>query len=384
MAKQPRLLFYFLHLLGVGHVYRAKRLIEGFAKAGIAVDVIYGGEPIPNIRFEAESVHFLPPIRAGDNAYSFYLDADGQILDSPFQQHRTKILLKIFEGLDPDIILTEAFPFGRRMVRHELKALFDASKKRESPPLMISSVRDILQERKKPGRVEETRDWINDYFDRVLVHSDPKIIRLNETFPLTTEIENKLSYTGFVVPKTKGNASVESFDVIVSAGGGAFGGSLMGCTFTAAKNRPDLRWCIAVGPNSPTEISQELRASAPPHITVVTAVENLAAHMAKAKISISQCGYNTAMDALTAHRESDCRAIFVPYDTEGQSEQLRRAELLASAGYAVSIPQSKLTKPALLSALDKAMNLPSVDHDINFNGVDNSAQIILNLLGTRQ
>jgi len=45
-SDPPRLLFYFLHLLGVGHVYRAKRLIEGFSRHDIAVDIVYGGERI--------------------------------------------------------------------------------------------------------------------------------------------------------------------------------------------------------------------------------------------------------------------------------------------------------------------------------------------------
>ncbi len=229
MENKPSLLFYFLHLLGVGHVYRAKRLIEGIANAGILVDVIYGGELIPGIKFNARSVHYLPPIRAADNAYSFYLDRDGNKLSPEYQERRCVELLKIYEGLNPDLILIEAFPFGRRMVRNELAALFNAAAARQRPPLIVSSVRDILQERKKAGRVEETRDLIQSHFDHVLVHSDPEIIRLSETFPLAKEVDDKLTYTGFVVPQPTANSpNIEQFDIIVSAGGGAFGGGTNG------------------------------------------------------------------------------------------------------------------------------------------------------------
>ena len=68
-TQKPRLLFYFLHLLGVGHVYRARRLIEAFAAEGLAVDVVYGGVPLEGVSFAAESVHYLPPVRAADATY---------------------------------------------------------------------------------------------------------------------------------------------------------------------------------------------------------------------------------------------------------------------------------------------------------------------------
>ena len=393
MTSKPRLLFYFLHLLGVGHVYRAKRLIEGFANTGIAVDVVYGGEPIPGITFEAESVHYLPPIRAGDNAYSFYLDENGNKLGAAFQEHRKTKLLEIFEKLHPDVILTEAFPFGRRMVRKELKALFEAAKGRAaknntSPPLIVSSVRDILQERKKPGRVEETRDLVSNLFDHVLVHSDPEIIRINETFPLAGEIQGKLNYTGFVVPASqKTNNPLSSFDILVSAGGGAFGGPLMEVALEAAAKRPKLKWCLTTGPNIPKKIEQRLRTNAPSNVTITRRLENLAGHMTTAKLSISQCGYNTAMDVLSvqsADFENPFRAIFVAYDIEGQSEQLRRAELLEKAGYAVSLPQSKLTPEKLLRAMTEAERLKPVKRSVNFNGVDNTAKIICQWLEERK
>ena len=126
------------------------------------------------------------------------------------------------------MILFEAFPFGRRMVRHEIAALLQAAAERKNPPLIVSSVRDILQERKKHGRNEETRDLITTQFDHVLVHSDPNLIRLGATFPFASEIETKTSYTGFVVPPVRAvEGAIERYDIIVSAGGGAFGGDLL-------------------------------------------------------------------------------------------------------------------------------------------------------------
>ena len=383
MADKPRILFYFLHLLGVGHVYRAQRLIEGFASRGFAIDVIYGGSRLADIVFAADSVHYLSPIRAADNSYSSYLDAHDRPLEKPFQEQRAREILTIFDQLDPDIVLTEAFPFGRRMVRHEMKALLEAAENRQPKPLVVSSVRDILQERKKAGRVEETCDWIDRHFDHVLVHSDPQVIRLDSTFPLTDRIADKLSYTGFVVPPTKAAAGATAFDVLVSAGGGAFGGELMACAMAAAKQDGGHNWCLSTGPNLASDQYEKLTKDLPSHITVTRYLPNLAEQMKRAGVSISQCGYNTAMDALAAHRDSNCRAVFVPYDTEGQSEQLRRAQLLEEAGYAVCLPQSKLTSQGLLQACEKARSLKQVQHEVDFDGVKNSAKMLRSFLDAK-
>ncbi|MGI9364305.1 MAG: glycosyl transferase, partial [Rhizobiaceae bacterium] len=188
MADKPRVLFYFLHLLGVGHVFRATRLIEGLKRHGFCIDVIYGGQKLPNVTIDADSIHYLSPIRATDNSYETILDSNNKPLDRPFQDRRSREILKIFERLSPDIVLTEAYPFGRRMVRYELQALLEAARIRRPRPLVVSSVRDILQERRKAERIEETRTLINRYFDQILVHSDPEIIKLDATCPLVDQI----------------------------------------------------------------------------------------------------------------------------------------------------------------------------------------------------
>ncbi len=374
---KPRVLFYFLHLLGVGHVYRAKRLIEGFVREGIEVDVIYGGEQIGET-FEAASIHYLPSIRAEDATYKRYLDADGELLGEAFMGKRKDNLLTQFAKLQPDLILIEAFPFGRRMVRHEIGAMLNAARARPAPPLVVSSVRDILQERKKPGRVEESLDWIEQYFDHVLAHSDPNLIKLEETFPAAAKIADKVSYTGFVVPSLKESNDIQPYDFIATAGGGGFGGPLMETVVELAglDPFPGAIWCVATGPHMSPELVAQLRTKAPANLTIVERLDNLASHLAKAKISISQCGYNTAMDVLRVHQESDCRAVFVPYDVEGQSEQARRAGLLAKAGYAINVPQSMLTVDRLATAIGHAAELPKADHRIDFDGVKNAAKLV--------
>lgn len=383
--NQPRVLFYFLHLLGVGHIHRAQRLIAQFKKHKIAVDIIYGGMPVPSVNFEADSIHFLPPIQAADNTYATNLDGEGAPLTDSYMERRTAKLLDVFDALNPDLVLIEAYPFGRRVVRRELKALLQKAKARSPSPLIASSVRDILQEKRKEGRSEETRDLIAEFFDAVFVHSDPNIIELDATYPLAKSIADKINYTGFVVPEQQAGKSEFNSDIVVSAGGGAFGGHLMDVAMNLAKTNPfpDTAWCLATGPNLPSDRFQDLQKQAPENVTVVQSVPHLAVHLQAAKISISQCGYNTAMDALSIHATSSCRAVFVPYDTEGQTEQLRRAELLDQAGYAINLPQSQLNPDSLLQAMRAAIELPRVERQIDFFGATNTAKLIKSMIENR-
>ena len=381
-----KILFYVQHLLGVGHVFRAQRLCEGFTAAGLSVDVIFGGEPLPKMKFAANSIHFLPPVKAGAIDYSFNVDNKGHRLSKTYMADRQEILLNIFNDLASDLILFEAWPFGRRVIRHEIMAMLDIAKTRSNPPLILTSVRDILQEGRKPGRSEEAVRNIDTYVDKVLVHSDPALIKLDATFPLSDQIHDKLHYTGFVRAQPKEILqSVEKFDVIVTIGGGAFGEGLIK---TALQARAisilnNAHWCLCTGPNLPADSVEYLKQNRPGGVTIRTFLPDLARHLEQAKLSISQVGYNTSMDALSAGQNGGCKAVFVPSDIAGQTEQLRRADLLQNKNYAVNLPESKLTPKTLAIAIDRAMALPEKKSCINFSGVENSSAFIKQILETR-
>lgn len=384
--SRGRVFFHFLHLLGVGHVFRAKRLIDGMVEAGLAVDAVDGGPPV-DVDLAVGSLTRLPAIRATSADYATMVGPDGRELSEAFLQDRTNRLLAAFHNSRPDVVLIEAFPFGRRVVRKELLALIAAARAMPEPPLIVSSVRDILQEGRKKGRVEEARDWVRDHFDHVLVHSDPNIIDLGATFHQADEIADHLAYTGFVVPPVgEAPADIPRRDVIVSAGGGGFGEGLMDTALDVALSEAERghRWCLSTGPKISDGAFEAMQNRAGSRVEIVRRLDGLVHHLGKVGISISQCGYNTAMDVLTAHGSGGCRAVFVPYDTEGQTEQKRRAELLAKAGYAVSLPQSRLTISGLAAAVAEARQLPKVDGTVDFTGVETTAKLLCQWIDSRR
>ena len=380
--RPPRLTFYVMHLLGVGHIHRVRRLVECMVNRGILVDIIYGGTPT-NIEFATSEIFCLPPISARDATYSEYVDSSGVPVTPDYLESRRRSLLDYFATLETDVLVTEMFPFGRRIVRDEILALLSEARSRPTPPLVISSVRDILENRRRV-RHEESLQIIRDYFDYVLVHSDPGLIDFGATFPFTDEIESNLFYTGFVAPSSSSSPSStgNSYDIIVSAGGGGFGYELLTATLQVSGREEwsSMRWCISMGSEMGLSNHESLTSMAPPHVTLVERLDDLTDYMRHARLSISQCGYNTAMDVLGAYSAGDCRAVFVPYDVSGQTEQLRRSELLSSSGFGVHLPHSDLTPDTLSESMSSSLSLPRPDISVDLDGCDRTTKIILDLL----
>lgn len=253
----PRLLLYVQHLLGIGHLVRATRLARAAAEAGFEVDFVSGGMPVPQLvglegALGGGRIVQLPSARSGDEAFSTLLDADGRPVGGAWREARRRLLGRLFDRRRPDVLVLETFPFGRRQMRFELLPLLEQALAARPRPLVVSSVRDIVQSRRKPGRAEETAALIEQAFDKVLIHGDPSLVRFEESFPLADRLAPRMRYTGYVVDPPVLRAGPEQIgwgDVVVSVGGGAVGGALLAAALDARpKTRlADVPWRLLVG-----------------------------------------------------------------------------------------------------------------------------------------
>ena len=72
-------LFYVQHLLGIGHLRRALRIVDALAREHVAVTLVSGGEPVAELeRASAARVVQLPPVRARDATFKDLVDAKGR------------------------------------------------------------------------------------------------------------------------------------------------------------------------------------------------------------------------------------------------------------------------------------------------------------------
>jgi predicted glycosyltransferase len=375
----PRIFFYVQHLLGIGHIARASRIANALQNDGFDVTVVTGGLPVAGFPAAGLKTVALPPVVASNAGFSGLADERGVAVDQDFLDRRRDLLLQAFHDARPDVVITEAFPFGRRQMRFELLPLIEAIEASTPRPKLLSSVRDILQENRKAGRDAETVGLVQAHFDGVLVHGDPGFIRLEDTFPLTADIADKVFYTGIVAPPPPEPAS-EMFDIIASAGGGAVGMELLNAAGGAAKMLPaDLRWLLISGPNLPDADFASLSQAIPSNVTLVRFRKDFPSLLGAARVSISQAGYNTVGDLM----RTGCRPILIPFVAGGETEQTVRAERLAKLGLAALLPEKGLTADLVAAAVRAALAAPkrrSADLDIDLDGAGRTAEIIRAML----
>ncbi len=370
--------FYVQHLLGIGHLARASRIASALKARGAHVTFVTGGLPVKGFPAEDLDHIALPPLAVGDGGFSGLFDGQGGRANPDYLDARRDRLLEAFEDTAPDIVITEAFPFGRRQMRFELLPLIAAIEAGSSRPKLVASVRDILQARAKPGRDAETVEMVRAHYDRVMVHGDPSFAALEDSFPFAAEIAHKVSYTGIVCPP-RPEPSPQRFDVIVSAGGGAVGVGLVAAAIEAARLLPDLRrWCVITGPNLPARDYNRFVAGAPENVAIFRFRTDFANLLASARLSVSQAGYNTVADILQA----GCRALLVPFAAQGETEQTERALRLENLGRAVTLREADLNGATMAGAIRRAL-AQSADTILSREATDGaarSADLLANLV----
>lgn len=381
-TPSPSVLFYVQHLLGIGHLARASRVARAMIARGMRVTLVTGGLPVPGFPGPDIPHVALPPLAVSDGAFAGLVTATGDPADAAYLEARKTQLLAAYHAIQPDIVVIEAFPFGRRQVRFELLPLLDAVDATLPRPLVVTSLRDILQRRSKPGRDEETVALIRRAFDLVLVHGDPGFAALHDSFALADQIADRIAYSGLVCPPAPPQ-SPENFDVIVSAGGGAAGQKLVTAAVAAARLLPELpRWCVITGPNLPQNEYDNLARDLPANVQLERFRSDLAGLMTGARLSVSQAGYNTVADILMA----GCHALLVPYAADGETEQSDRAERLESVGRVGVIAESNLDGTTLAAAIQREIDrpLPAQALQISTDGAQQSAEILWNFVQNRQ
>lgn len=368
------------HLLGTGHLSRALTLARAFSASGHNATVLSGGMPAPHLKTHGVTLHQLPPVRSDGTNFTTLLTADNKSADAAYLSRRKDGILNLFHDLLPDVIITELFPFGRRILRAEFLALLTAAKSRKKPCLVLSSIRDILAPPSKPAKVEKTDQIIEQYYDGVLVHSDPSTTPLSQSWPVSNMLADKLHYTGYVAPAPAGLHPdlLGKGEIIVSAGGGSVGTALFECAVKAAHLYPALKWRMLIGGTNPgAEITRLQGMAIGSGLRVEPARPDFRQLLYHAATSVSMCGYNTALDLLQAGTPS----VFIPFDDGDEVEQTLRAKSLTKHPSFAVVPSKRLTPQVLLKAIQSVQDAGRFNSgDLEFNGADETVRITTELM----
>lgn len=347
---KPALLLYCQHSVGIGHLMRSLLIAEALA-ARYRVVFLNGGVFPPGVRAPASvEIVDLPPL----GLEARQLVSRGEEADvGQIQARRRDRVIELFDEVRPEVLLVELFPFGRKKFAFELLPLLRRARRAAMPCTILCSVRDILVSARPDQRRHDdrARGLCDRYFDGVLVHADPALAEFSASFRPSRPLATPVEYTGFVA-RPVARAADRGPHVLVSAGGGLAGGPLVRAAVAAHLTQPrSVRRPMRViaGPFLPDGDWDALQAAARScdDLEVRRSVPDLGAEMAAAAASVSQCGYNTAMDLLGA----GVPALVVPFGDAREDEQANRARRLAELGLVRVLEASQLTPAALAEGI---------------------------------
>jgi predicted glycosyltransferase len=386
MSSKPVLLFYCQHSLGMGHLVRSLALAEAFA-VDFRVVFLNGGD-LPAGLGARNGIEILQLPALG-------MDIDGRLLsrDERYTLEEAKLVrrqsvLGALTRLEPKVIVIELFPFGRKKFAFELLPLLKGARQGKLvSPIILCSLRDILVSKGEKQQRHDDRacGLANRYFDGVLVHSDPKFARLEESFQPRTPLRAPVHYTGFVLPERSANSEAHrARRVLISAGSGRYGARL----FQAALAAHDEVWkqerlpsTLVAGPFLPEADWRELGRTTRDisGIQVQRSVPDMGVEMLLVRASVSQCGYNTAMDILY----SGVPALVVPFSEGREDEQIRRARRLEQLGVLRVLESDRLDGPTLAKEVCELLNFEPNLTRLDLNGTKRTANLVRDLLAER-
>lgn len=378
--SRPSLLFYCQHSLGLGHAVRSFALAAALAER-FRVVLACGGE-LPDGLTPPEEVDLvaLPALRA---SRSGDLAARGAEDVGRARRRRSALLLDTFGSLRPAVVVVELFPFGRRRFADELVPLLEQALTGTPRPLLASSVRDILVERGPDQPAHDTLSCVlaNRYLDAILVHSDPRFARFEESFRPGIALHVPVRHTGFVVRDASEPRPLPAREprVLVSAGGGLVGAPLLRAAVEARPLLPaNLRMEIVAGPFLPEDQWLDLRRAAQwtPDIELHRFVPDLGRRLRSVSVSVSQCGYNTALDLLRAR----VPALVVPFREGRENEQSRRAARLERLGAVRALDPERLDPGLLANEIRALLRFRPPALDLDFGGAEASAAHLAELV----
>ncbi|WP_299413567.1 glycosyltransferase [Acaryochloris sp. IP29b_bin.148] len=384
-----KLMFYCQHILGMGHLIRSMEIVRGLVN-DFEICFINGGEVIQNFQVPQDvTVVNLPAIKT-DTEFRELRPVDASLSLEAVQETRKDLLLNQIETFQPDVLMVELFPFGRRRFSFELIPLMEAAKARGTK--VVCSLRDIVVTKQDQARHEaKICRLMNQYFDQLLIHGDPNLHPLEDSFSRVADLNCEVHYTGYVAQQPETNRltlvdrwalSRQAPMILVSVGGGRFGHELLRGMVGAAEYlsaRIPHHIQMFTGPFIPESVFWQLKQAGwdCPKLHIHRYTPNLLAYMQQADLSVSMSGYNTTMNILT----TGVNALMLPFTGNDDQEQTMRVRRLDELGVAQMLQMGDVALPdRLAQRVEAALESTPQSTQFDLDGVRQTAQRVRSLV----
>jgi predicted glycosyltransferase len=381
---------YCQHVLGIGHFFRVLELCRALLGEH-EVLLITGGEGVAVPLPEGLGTFELPALMMDADFKGIYAtDADADVEN--IKARRRDLLMDLMQSEQPDLLLIELYPFGRKAFRFELEPVLAGIRGGLLPPCrVVCSLRDILVEKTDTAAYEARVLKQLERFDALLVHGDPAVITLDETFGAVDRIDIPLVYTGYITPRPSPYARAaerrrlgltnEDRLVVVSVGGGKVGGPLMAAAAGAFKRLaadPRLHLHLITGPYGDADLFQALMDQAGGRLTVQRFSDRFLELLTATDLSMSMGGYNTCMNLLSAQVP---RALIWPFG-QNREQRLRVERLMGQAPFFL-LADEDLTAERLAKQVSLLLDQPpGPNGGVRLDGAEVSARWLSDWLGS--
>lgn len=268
--------------------------------------------------------------------------------------------------------------------------MINAAREMNPSSLVLCSIRDLAHEpnyRQVDERYrQEVRTLLKQYFDGILVHSDERFARLEDSLAWADTIPIPLTYTGFVAegltPKadasTGASADVKPGPILVSGGGRRDADLYEACAkaWHELKRRGSTggREMILIAPAgiSPDSILTTTEQRFIDDLRVEPFSPSLADRLPGAGLSVSHAGYNTCTNILT----TNVRSILIPH--RNSADQMQRAQRFEQLGLSRVIREDALQPERIADAIEQQLMSPRPRHDFRLDGAEQSVYFMEN------
>lgn len=367
-----KIMIYSQHVLGVGHFFRSMEIAGALHSHEVLF--VEGGDPITGFPAPAHVRRVFLPALVMDAGFK-RISARGGSVDG-VKRVRRHLMMETFHTFAPDILITELFPFGRKQFAFELMPLLEKVREGGAATRIVCSLRDILVEKQDQDAYENrVLATLNPYYHLLLIHSDPTLIKLDDTFVRASQIRIPHAYTGFVVRKRVDEKKPDGAKIIVvSSGGGKVGVDLLASSIRAFKLIPSADLCMRVFQGPFMEASHRVHlfelASSDDRISIHPFALDFLSELAQADLSISMAGYNTCMDILSI----GLKALVHPFaQNREQAMRARHFERLGILGIIESLEPASLASRILEELQGKRRKKFG---SLNIAGAENTARIL--------
>jgi predicted glycosyltransferase len=383
-----RVLCHAPHLSGVGHFVRMNAIARGLLPAH-DVHLTDGGRPVPG-RSSRQEPAPVPLPRLFRMSGELQTDRPGQPVAETLAT-RAQLLEQAAEGIRPDIVLIDHYPFSKWELEREMATLIQAARRATPWVHVVCSLRDIVRKTRFEPAAQDLYEervlaLLRARFDAVLVHSDPAFTRFEEHFRRAPELEIPVHHTGFVVepPDWSPEPPLPGPYAVLSCGGGTRSLPFLLASIEAfwrlhqaGALRLAMPLVVFPGPFLHASEVHALRQATTGKdlVQLRTFSPDFDRWLAGSALSISRAGYNTSVRILHGR----LRSVLIP--DPGMSDQEPRARRLAELGIVTVVGDGDPTIDAIAAGIAAGLDHVPSPHDLDLSGVPTTRAILETLGG---